>query len=332
MRLFICEFITGGGLQDKALSENLIREGNMMFHTLLKDLLDAGITDIVTTRDQRLEPIRLPIDLISINDEIYKIWQACMKDADAVWIIAPESDDILLNLTLMAERSDCFILGCNSKSVKSASSKLLTTNLLQKNNIPCIETISLKNAIIPESKNGWVIKPDDGIGGENVYFCANREEIETLKASINTEQFIIQNFLTGISTSLSMICYQGETRLLACNEQLFSFKQGKGKLSGLIVNGLLGQWSLFESIARQIAKADKDLSGYVGIDLIMTESGPIVIEINPRLTTSYVGLRQSLSLNPAELILSIWQNGFIPEINRKLFVPVKLLFGKTNVV
>ena len=62
-----------------------------------------------------------------------------------------------------------------------------------------------------------------------------------------------------------------------------------------------------------------------------------VVEINPRLTTSYVGLRQSLDLNPAELILSIWQNREFPEGDRKedhekQFLPVNLLLEKTNVV
>jgi predicted ATP-grasp superfamily ATP-dependent carboligase len=56
------------------------------------------------------------------------------------------------------------------------------------------------------------------------------------------------------------------------------------------------------------------------------------VEINPRLTTSYVGLRRSLSINPAELILSIWQNGVIPEVNKKDFIPVNLLLEEANVV
>ena len=42
MRLFICEFITGGGLQDKELPDGLVREGNMMLEAVLTDLLDMG--------------------------------------------------------------------------------------------------------------------------------------------------------------------------------------------------------------------------------------------------------------------------------------------------
>ena len=336
MRLFICEFITGGGLQDKELPDNLVREGNMMLEALLTDLLDSGFTDIITTRDKRLDPILLPVESVPIKGDIYHIWQYCMNDADAVWIIAPESDDVLFDLSLMAEQADCHVLGSSPAAVKSASSKLQTASLLNKNNISCIETVLCKDETIPESECGWVIKPDDGVGAEDCYFCADREDLKQLKDSINVEHFVIQKYLPGIPASLSMICYQGQAQMLACNEQVFSFNHGKGKLTELVVNGMQGQWTQFNTIAQKIAIADKGLSGYIGVDLIVpedgSESGPVVVEINPRLTTSYVGLRQSLALNPAELIVSIWQNGAMPEIHRDEFLPVNLLLEEANVV
>jgi predicted ATP-grasp superfamily ATP-dependent carboligase len=336
MRLFICEFITGGGLHDQELPDNLIREGSMMLEALLKDLLELGITDIITTRDARLDPLLLPVEIVAIEEDIYHVFESCMNDADAVLIIAPESDDILFNLTVMAERANCYVLGSTSGSVKSASSKLQTANLLSKNNISCIETTLLKDNIIPETESGWVIKPDDGVGAEDCYLCTDRKDLEQLKKTVGIENFVIQKYLAGDPASLSMICYQGNAQLLACNKQIFSFDPGisgkKGVLKELVVNGLIEQWALFNMIAQNIAKADKGLLGYVGVDLILTESGPIVVEINPRLTTSYVGLRASLSLNPAELILSIWQNGGMSEVHNKQFLPVNLLLEEENVV
>ena len=335
MRLFICEFITGGGLQDQELPDNLIRQGSMMLEALLKDLLELGITDIITTRDVRLDPLLLPVEIVAVKEDVYPVWKSCMNDAEAVLIIAPESDDVLYNLTLMAEQADCYVLGCASEAVKSASSKIETENLLSKNMISCIETSLLINDI-PESQSGWVIKPDDGVGGEDCYFCANKKELDSLKDSISIERFVIQEYIAGKPASISMICYQGKAQLLACNKQIFSFNPDisgrKAVLKGLVVNGLMEQWELFNTIAQDITKADKGLLGYVGVDLIVTESAAVVVEINPRLTTSYVGLRQSLSLNPAELILSIWQNGTMPEIHNKQFLPVNILLEEANVV
>jgi len=337
MRLFICEFITGGGLHDQELPDNLIREGSMMLEALLKDFLELGVTDIITTRDARLDPLLFPVEIVTIEEDIYPVFESCMNDADAVLIIAPENDDILFNLTVMAEQADCFVLGCTSEFVKSASSKLQTADLLSKNNISCIETTPLKDNIIPETESGWVIKPDDGVGAEDCYFCADKKELDKLNDSISIERFVIQEYLAGKPASLSMICYQGNAQLLACNKQIFSFDPGisgrKGVLKELVVNGLIEQWTLFNTIAQNIVKADKGLLGYVGVDLIVTESGAVVVvEINPRLTTSYVGLRRSLSLNPAELILSIWQNGTMPEVQNKQFLPVNLLLEEANVI
>jgi len=336
MRLFICEFITGGGLQGKGLPDCLIREGNMMLEALLNDLLEMGITDIITTRDDRLDALSLPVQQIAIEGDIYNTWQSCMNDADAVLIIAPENEDVLFNLTLMAEQASCYVLGCSSEAVKSASSKLQTADLLFKNKIPCIETALLNDKIVTENQSGWVIKPDDGVGAENCYYCADKKELDKLKDSINIVGFVIQEFVSGMPASFSMICYQGKAQLLACNEQMFSFildsSTRKGVLQKLVVNGLLEQWAVFNSIAQDIAKADEGLFGYVGVDLIVTETGPVVVEINPRLTTSYAGLRQSLSLNPAELIISIWQNGKIPEIHKREFLPVNLLLEESNAI
>ncbi len=334
MRLFVCEFITGGGLQDQALPDNLVGEGDMMLKAFLKDCLESGVADIITTRDTRLEPLLLPVEVVAVKEDVSPLWKSCMHDADAILIIAPESDNILYNLTLMAEQAGCHVLGSASEAVKSAGSKIKTANLLHKNKIPCIDT-SLLNNNVSESQSGWVIKPDDGVGGDACYFCADKKELDKLKNAISTERFVIQEYIAGEPASISMLCYQGEMQLLACNKQLFSFNHDipgkKAVLKGIVVNGLMEEWTLFNAIAHDIARADKGLSGYVGVDLIVTESAVVVVEINPRLTTSYAGLRESLSVNPAELILSIWQNKSVPEIHREQFLPVNMALEKTNV-
>ena len=52
-----------------------------------------------------------------------------------------------------------------------------------------------------------------------------------------------------------------------------------------------------------------DATGYVGVDLVLGNapdgSEDVVIEVNPRLTTSYVGLRAMTSSNLAAAILHL---------------------------
>jgi predicted ATP-grasp superfamily ATP-dependent carboligase len=45
------------------------------------------------------------------------------------------------------------------------------------------------------------------------------------------------------------------------------------------------------------------LRGYVGVDLVLSDTDAVLIEINPRLTTAYVGLRRALEQNVAALIV-----------------------------
>jgi predicted ATP-grasp superfamily ATP-dependent carboligase len=64
----------------------------------------------------------------------------------------------------------------------------------------------------------------------------------------------------------------------------------------------------FASRARQIAEqaiaAVSGLQGYFGVDVVLGEQD-VAIEINPRLTTSYIGLRQLAKGNLAEALLQI---------------------------
>jgi hypothetical protein len=55
------------------------------------------------------------------------------------------------------------------------------------------------------------------------------------------------------------------------------------------------------------------LQGYVGVDLVLSGSDAWLIEINPRLTTSYIGLRQLIQLNLAQAIWNACRNGVLPE-------------------
>jgi predicted ATP-grasp superfamily ATP-dependent carboligase len=59
------------------------------------------------------------------------------------------------------------------------------------------------------------------------------------------------------------------------------------------------------------------LSGYIGVDLILGDaadgSEDVAIEINPRLTTSYVGLRALAEFNLAETMLALAMGKPLPE-------------------
>jgi predicted ATP-grasp superfamily ATP-dependent carboligase len=127
------------------------------------------------------------------------------------------------------------------------------------------------------------------------------------------EAYVIQPFIEGIPASLCLLCRDGAARLLSCNVQRVAVANDEFHLLGCIVNGIAEGRTRYARLAREIAAAMPGLWGIVGVDLIAAEQGPLLLEINPRLTTSYVGLRPSLGENPAELVLNL--------IGRRILTP-----------
>jgi predicted ATP-grasp superfamily ATP-dependent carboligase len=93
--------------------------------------------------------------------------------------------------------------------------------------------------------------------------------------------------------------------LLACNRQKVGLEHGAFRFDGVSVNAMADRGGRYAALAREIARALPGLWGYCGVDFIETDTGPIVIEVNPRLTTSYAGLRRAIGINPAQLVLEL---------------------------
>jgi len=68
--------------------------------------------------------------------------------------------------------------------------------------------------------------------------------------------------------------------------------------------------------AGALAVASGDLTGFLGVDLVLGRQGPVVIEINPRITTSYIGLRQIAATNLGSLILRAGRGAGCPAAPR----------------
>ena len=56
----------------------------------------------------------------------------------------------------------------------------------------------------------------------------------------------------------------------------------------------------------------------------MNEDKITVVEINPRLTTAYAGLSDSLGVNVADILLKTLESGTMPEINVSTVKPVRI--------
>ena len=61
MRIFVFEYITGGGMLSSGLPASLAREGDLMVQSLVSDLCELDEIEVITTRDARLETLGPPV-------------------------------------------------------------------------------------------------------------------------------------------------------------------------------------------------------------------------------------------------------------------------------
>jgi predicted ATP-grasp superfamily ATP-dependent carboligase len=311
LKVFVCEFITGGGLYNAPLPPSLAREGDAMLGALLADLLQLPDVEITTTRDPRLPVLNLPVTVEIAQENIWQQWSQCIAEADAVWPIAPESGGMLERISSMAAGRR--LLGCALDAVHLATSKRATVRCLEKAGIAVVPTW-LVSEFKPYSGR-FVAKPDDGVGCEGSRVFDSVEALLYWMDGKDTTH-VIQPWLAGAPASLSMICRNGRAQLLSCNRQLIEVIDGEIHYRGSLLNDFAQYWPEFEHLAVQVAAAIPELAGYVGVDVMVDHGRLTVLEINPRLTTSYAGLHQATGLNPAGLVLDLLYNDRMIEPNK----------------
>jgi tyramine---L-glutamate ligase len=307
MKVFAYEHITGGGMVEQTLDTSIAHEGEMMARALLMDLSSVPEVEVITLRDHRLPPLDLPVTSLSVSSayELEELFADCVEQCDAVWIVAPESGGVLETLSRKVVAGHRILLGSRPDAIHTAGSKLQTSRLLLINGISAAKTY-YPHEKLPDGPQAWVVKPDDGAGCTDTRIFPDRDQALVWIAAQNlAARYVMQPYIAGEACSLSLLCREGTSRLLSCNRQRVVVRDNQFYFLGSVVNSIPDQHGQLANLAQQVAAVMPGLWGYVGIDIILTSEGPVVLEVNPRLTTSYVGLHESINYNPATLVLDL---------------------------
>ena len=275
-----------------------------MRDALLHDLSSLPY-HVSTTVDARLSIPKYCAECVKVSagDDVWQVWKTQMQSADAVWLIAPETDGILHYFTQIAALQAKLVLGCGLESIEISSDKLATYLALKQADILTLPTYTYQNW--PKSDSSWLAKPNDGAGCEDTVCFDNAENLmHWLVQNNKLLTHVIQPYKTGVPASISCVIHHAKAQLLSCNSQLIEINNHRLGYQGSIVNGMREHWPAFEVLANEIASAIPGLAGYVGIDVIVNNHSVYALEINPRLTTSFAGLRKATGANPAELIIN----------------------------
>jgi predicted ATP-grasp superfamily ATP-dependent carboligase len=321
LNLLIFEYMSGGGYADQKLSASILSEGYGMLRSLILDCKAAG-HHVTTLLDSRLAAF----NTLNEADQIFSIsspheLSAKLKElsgvADAVYVIAPESGQVLENLVENIETSGGTSLSCEADAIRQISNKMAAYETLKKRGLKAPETVLLDihekadtiKRLIKELGYPVVFKPLDGVSCGGLSIVKDEGDVAGAVKKVAREsmgkQFIAQRAVRGKAASACVISDGDKAVAVTLNRQLVALASPdeESKYFGGAVPFVHSlEKEALEAAARAV-EGIRGLKGYVGIDMILTEEDAIVLEVNPRLTTSYVGLRRVVNFNPAEAIV-----------------------------
>ncbi|MGI8979253.1 MAG: ATP-grasp domain-containing protein [Pirellulaceae bacterium] len=329
---------------DSAPGNALVSEGLAMLRAVTEDFAAMEGVEVWGLRDRRyadFELRRREVVIPSAAEERGE-FQRLANVCDWALIIAPELDGMLEERVAWVMETNARLLSPSGDFLKIASSKTKTAERLSERGIPVPAHVGVPplGGIGRPPEGGTptfplVLKRDDGAGSVRMRLIHNREELEALgyrspssansaplrdahlqyegitqrrrERGENAEEYRLERFCPGLAASVAILCGPGEDVPLQPCEQIlnpatFEYLGGRMPLPPHLENRA-------KSLALAAIAAMPPTTGYVGVDLVLGEqakgSEDVVIEINPRLTTSYVGLRQACRQNLAQAMLDM---------------------------
>lgn len=316
-----------------------------MVRAVAEDFARLPDVQVAVLRDRRLEGLSIPGHVIRDVDNSPQQRDAFAELAatsDWTLVIAPEFSHHLLKRCWQVEAIGGRLLGSGPAMVELASDKHRTAEHLAAAGVPVPEGRLVKTGepLPADFVYPAVLKPCLGAGSQGVRLVPAPEGSvavgERRDRAAGAEQsdapvVRLERFCPGQAASVALLCGPaGLFPLVPCTQRLsadgiFAYQGGALPLPAPLAARAV-------ALGLRAAAALPDPRGYLGVDLVLGPD-PLgrddrVIEVNPRLTTSYVGLRVASEANLAAAMLAVCQ-GRRPELS---FRTVRLQFDPDGTV
>jgi predicted ATP-grasp superfamily ATP-dependent carboligase len=244
--------------------------------------------------------------------------------AEAALLLAPETDDRLVELAERFEAAGARLLGPTAAAIRLVSDRMGLTLALGEAGLPAPRawTIDFERADQAERltrRLGFpvVVKPLAGAGGRGARLVAAPDELADAVAHVRAatawDSFLLQEYVPGLAAGAGVLVAGGQALPLGLWGALLSAPPG------LVVERCatpLDHPSVAAALelARRAALAVPGLQGYVEVDLVLAERGPVLLEVAARPTLGTLALRRSRRLNLAALILDACLAERLPDV------------------
>ncbi|MEL7663966.1 MAG: ATP-grasp domain-containing protein [Methanosarcina mazei] len=231
-------------------------------------------------------------------------------------------------------RFPCPVLASSPEAVKGASNKLHLAKRLEAMGMPRPRCYSSNE---PEAiEYPVILKPATGGGGIFNRVANNRQEmLEVLEElsgpdqGLTENEIVIQQFLEGTPASVSVLSTKDEALAVAVNEQLTGIpwlSRLPFAYCGNITPFMTEYAEDMEKLAEELI-LELGLLGSCGVDFLVTEQGPVVLEVNPRFQGSLDTVEKAMGINLFEAHAGCFRGELPEKPKAKLFAARGVLYS-----
>ncbi len=284
------------------------------------------------TSVQQLTTSCSKLQICEVDTDWMERWIEVALRCDRTIVIAPELHQQLERIVQSLRLAGALVVASSQIFLQATSDKLETAGLFQESGVchPATQSLtsykaSRSNGCILDASLPVTLKRRDGAGcAEMRYFASEQRLTEWLNEPDSFHLFdgdwIVQQWQDGISASMAIIA-NNEWRVVGGVEQRIELRPvsvysesiahdffavcnggGIGPLTAI-------SYELLEGLALLVRDAlPSGAWGWIGIDFIIPRTmrnleDLFVIEVNPRLTTSYLGYRKWYGHELSDLLL-----------------------------
>jgi len=326
MRVFVYEHITAGGLAEESWDLSFAAQGFAMLSSLARSLNRAG-HEVIVAFDSRIGEMLIPHtarkERVSSSSDWSEAIDSLSEDADSAIVIAPEDEGILTDVLVKMRAFGLDVVGPETEASALCSDKVKCTELYSDLSLPVPTTVSANLDSILDKSSGIeypaVLKPAVSSGAIHTSRVSSEKELEflvnRLKGSMRSPRFVLQEFVEGVDSSVSLLVNDGQMCVLSVNRQYVSLGR-MGSISGYHGGECPFAHPASEeavSSAQKIVESLPGLRGYVGIDFVLQREEAVPMDINPRVTVSAVGIERTRGPKALASILDC-AGGSLPEL------------------
>lgn len=295
MRILITEYFTST-FSPKSMHLDILVEGYSMAYTAAK-LLKSANQEVSLTISKHLNVVEEEAIYIDPRN-YYDFLNECLANYDGVIAIAPPAE-----LIKVSEIAGGKFIGPPHDLTKLFSNKYTTYLALVECGIRVPETILIRKGFkcsrseLSEVELPSVVKPAMLAGSECVHVVHSLDELcsyahEAIKCDPFGEA-VVQRYIKGVHGSISVVYSKFGVALFSLNLQLIGRVGSSLKYFGGILP-VRNERVVKEAKAmlEKLFSRHPLLRGFMGLDIVWNDEGIYVVEVNPRLTTSILGIAE----------------------------------------